>query len=363
MAKTAPDTQSLDNPEAPKEKQGIMLAARDMIAHLFGPETPLPRRNSERREYSEVLRETEVFSVPDVHGDIDALRQSLDAMGLVDGDGDWIGENKVVQFLGDYIDRGDTNFEVLDYLIKIKKQAEDAGGRVELLVGNHEAMMLGAASGYMTDKFRNNWVTNNGGITLFQGLREKYGITKDEEAWEKMNEIFMSGGEYSKLVDSMKLVSQVDDVLYVHGGINEDWADILDDQGVEGLNRIWNDSYSDLKHGNTFGYKFVTSEHGPLWIDSTQDTGELAEKHVIRIAKSLKKRGINAVIVGHRVMEDGPAIHEVFEKHGIKLIVSDVGMSKEVHESRSTKGGVRIDQKGNIEGHSQHGLHPLLSIA
>ena len=42
------------------------------------------RLNLELAEYDEVIRETEVFYVPDIHGDLKALKASLLQMGLVD---------------------------------------------------------------------------------------------------------------------------------------------------------------------------------------------------------------------------------------------------------------------------------------
>ena len=43
---------------------------------------------------------------------------------------------------GDYLDRGGAVRAVLDLLIALEPQAKSAGGRVEVLLGNHEVMNM-----------------------------------------------------------------------------------------------------------------------------------------------------------------------------------------------------------------------------
>ena len=59
------------------------------------------RLNPEGKDFDEIKRETDVFYIPDIHGDVVALRQSLSALGLIDENDNWIGDNKVLQFSGD----------------------------------------------------------------------------------------------------------------------------------------------------------------------------------------------------------------------------------------------------------------------
>ncbi|MBN2306631.1 metallophosphoesterase [Candidatus Peregrinibacteria bacterium] len=354
-----------ENPVELEKEQRALLFSRGVVDALLKRGSAMIdteadhdpfRMNSSGREYNEVFRETDVYSVPDIHGDIQALRQSLDAMGLIDAQGNWIGGNSVVQFLGDYIDRGDTSLEVLDYLIKLKRQIEAAGGRMDLLIGNHEFMLLGAILG---DKSRREFYSNsrNGGDVLLEEVRRKYNVPDDNEVlWKKMKELFVSGGKYAALFDSMKLMSQVDDVLYVHGGINGKWAKLLEREGVDGMNQSWQDAYEDLKDGNDEAYKELDYDYSPLWIRYNQDMRVMNDQALASIAASLKKRGINAIVLGHDYMESGPQLHHEFLRFGIKVVATDVAMSKGYSlKSYSYKGGVKIDQEGNIEAQSRRG--------
>lgn len=367
MSGSALSTTAESGPESPDAKQEILLTMRDGIARLLKrgglmqdvdtQNKPPSRRNAEMREYSEVIRETEVYSVPDVHGDVMALRMSLDSQGIVDAKGRWKGDDSVVELLGDYIDRGETNLEVLDYLLNLKKQAKASGGRIDLLLGNHESLLLGAIAGL--EGYKDTWLRpNNGGDKLFEEVQKKYKLTDDDEVWEKIKEIFGPKGEYGAFMNSMKLVSQVDDVLYVHAGISEEWAEIIEEKGIDGINQMWSEAYSDVIKGKTKEFYNITSDYGPLWIRYEETIEKMSEDQITRIAKSLKKRGINAIVLGHDILRHGPKIHSGFEKHGIKIIASDVGMSSG-YGSRSSRGGVKIDKEGNIEGCSKYGTHIL----
>lgn len=89
---------------------------------------------------------TWVFS--DVHGVVTGLRAALYEAELTDGTGDWdapFGTQLIG--LGDYIDRGADSIGVLELLWRLEEQAPSAGGRVILLSGNHEQLLMGAILG------------------------------------------------------------------------------------------------------------------------------------------------------------------------------------------------------------------------
>jgi len=83
-----------------------------------------------------------VVAVGDVHGDYDSLRRILHEAGIVDAGGAWNGGDAVLVQTGDYTDRGAMVREVFDLMIALEPQARAAGGRVEVLLGNHEGMNL-----------------------------------------------------------------------------------------------------------------------------------------------------------------------------------------------------------------------------
>ncbi|MBK8574178.1 MAG: metallophosphoesterase [Elusimicrobia bacterium] len=102
--------------------------------------------------------------IGDVQGNFDETLQTLVKTGFVDANGNWIAGNKVLVFAGDLIDGGDKPWEVLSFLYNLSRQAEQSGGRVVVVRGNHEDLMLGALAG--DSRRKEIWLRNHGDNTL-----------------------------------------------------------------------------------------------------------------------------------------------------------------------------------------------------
>lgn len=83
-----------------------------------------------------------IVAVGDIHGAYDSLVSILQQAGLVDKKLRWIGgETHLVQ-VGDMVDRGSESRKVIDLLMKLEQDAERKGGKVHVLIGNHDAMAV-----------------------------------------------------------------------------------------------------------------------------------------------------------------------------------------------------------------------------
>ena len=83
-----------------------------------------------------------IVAIGDVHGAFDQFVEILQAAGLIDAKRQWSGGTTVLVQTGDVFDRGPKVREALDLLMRLEEEAKRAGGRVESLLGNHEAMNL-----------------------------------------------------------------------------------------------------------------------------------------------------------------------------------------------------------------------------
>ena len=81
-----------------------------------------------------------IVAIGDIHGAYDNLVQVLQNAQLIDAKLRWIGGGTHLVQNGDIPDRGPHSRKAMDLLMKLEEQAEDAGGRVHVLIGNHEAM-------------------------------------------------------------------------------------------------------------------------------------------------------------------------------------------------------------------------------
>jgi hypothetical protein len=85
-----------------------------------------------------------VIVVGDLHGSYEGLVTILDMTGLIDQDRHWSGGSTTLVQMGDIVDRGAQLRQTLDLLMQLQAEADAAGGRVTVLLGNHEVMdMLG----------------------------------------------------------------------------------------------------------------------------------------------------------------------------------------------------------------------------
>lgn len=102
------------------------------------------------------------YIIGDVHGHLVRLTELLFDARLIDERQRWSGGTSRLWFMGDFFDRGPDGIGAVDLVMRLQRQAADAGGEVRALLGNHEVLFMGA------HRFRNNrrltlsWQRNGG---------------------------------------------------------------------------------------------------------------------------------------------------------------------------------------------------------
>jgi serine/threonine protein phosphatase 1 len=136
-----------------------------------------------------------IFVVGDIHGCFDKLCALMDKIPINNRQDQLI-------FIGDYIDRGSSSFDVVDYLIDIKKRAPDT----VFIMGNHEDMLQNYLDG--SDRF--TYLLNGGQKTLDEYLNRS-----------DKNQTFPIPSEHLEFFNSLQLYYQTDDYIFVHAGLRE----------------------------------------------------------------------------------------------------------------------------------------------
>jgi len=95
-----------------------------------------------RREPVERRAVDSLYVVGDTHGEFDALIGTLRAAGLIGDSLEWTGGRKHLVFDGDLTDRGRDVTRLLWFVYRLEREAAAAGGRVHVLLGNHELMAM-----------------------------------------------------------------------------------------------------------------------------------------------------------------------------------------------------------------------------
>jgi len=136
-----------------------------------------------------------IFAIGDIHGCFYKLCALMDKI-KIDFD------NDILLFLGDYIDRGPNSFDVVEYLIDLKKRFQ----KIVFLKGNHEKML----QRYLLGKDRLNYLINGGQPTL-EDYMKKSRTTGSP----------LIPQEHLDFLESLSLYYESDNYIFVHAGLRE----------------------------------------------------------------------------------------------------------------------------------------------
>jgi hypothetical protein len=182
--------------------------------------------------------------IGDIHGDFDDLVSLLQHCGLIDAQRHWTGDKATLIQIGDVLDRGPKPREALDLLMALQKEAAKKGGRVVVLLGNHEVMNMMGDLRYVTPQNYASFAGDNS-QKLQHAAYEKYlHWRKDHQAlvasmpetfpdaseaeWTaghpagyiEQREAFSPGGKYGKWLRDRPAILELNHIVFVHGGVD-----------------------------------------------------------------------------------------------------------------------------------------------
>jgi hypothetical protein len=248
-----------------------------------------------------------LVAVGDLHGDLKSTRQALRLAGAIDGADQWIGGKLVLVQVGDQLDRGDEEREILELLDSLAAQAEQSGGAVHALNGNHEIMNVAGDFRYVTaDGFRDfaDAATSGSGL-----LPDSVPARARGRALA-----FLPGSEYARRLSRHNTIVIVGDTLFAHAGV-------LPKHVAYGIGRI-NAEVSRFMLGELSAVpEIVAAEDAPVWtrVYGAPEPDLEACRELERVLSSLS---VKRLVVGHTVQKSGinPACGE-------RVFRVDVGLS------------------------------------
>lgn len=187
-----------------------------------------------------------IVAVGDVHGNFAGFTGILRTAGIIDAKQQWAGGKTVFVQTGDIYDRGDTQRQALDLLMRLEGEARRAGGRVEALIGNHEVVnMLGdlrdvspaafAASADGRSESRRTRAYDD--LVKSAKKRGQEGAVPARDAWMtahppgyiEYTEANGPRGKYGRWIRSHKVVVAIANTAFMHAGINHTFQGSLAD--------------------------------------------------------------------------------------------------------------------------------------
>lgn len=261
-------------PQTAEDSQAANEASEAVPASQEANEDPLLRRHHDGR----------VVAIADVHGDVDALVKALQAASIIDEDRKWSAGTTLLVQTGDVLDRGVTERNAYELLFDLREQAQASGGDVILLIGNHEMMNAIGDLRYVVPEAMDDFddaVSDEDLAALTAAPQEVRGRFA---AWRP-------GGPWAKKVAVQGIAVIVNDTLFVHGGVEPEYASSLDE--LNRNTRSW-------MRGQGAIPRALTSQNGPLW--SRAFSNETPDCKALE--KTLGTLDVERMVVGHTVQKD-----------------------------------------------------------
>ena len=280
-----------------------------------------------------------VVAIGDLHGDHEAFREIALAARLIDADGDWTGGDTVLVQMGDVTDRGPDSLRIIRDLQRLEEQAQDEGGVVIALVGNHEAMnVLGdlryvhpgeyAAFADRRSKSRRKTFWRNNKDKILAAMKER-APDGDEKLWRAKWEeehplgwiehrlAWQPGGELASWYAKKPAIVRIGDTLFAHGGISLATAE----QGIDATNAAIMEGLEDPRAAAP-----LEAQDGPLWY-----RGNLERFHGERPVEAVRAElegvldtlGAMRLVVAHT-----PRLAGIDAPHDGKLVRIDTGIAE-----------------------------------
>ncbi|WFL78928.1 metallophosphoesterase [Altererythrobacter arenosus] len=281
-----------------------------------------------------------VIAVGDLHGDHAAWKDIARAAGLMDAKGRWTGGDSVLVQMGDVTDRGPDSLKIIRSLQALEADAPKSGGRVVVLLGNHEAMnVIGdlryvhpgeyAAFADRKSKRRRDltWKANREMIEAGYGaLDPPIGPEEAKERWFadtplgklEHRRAWSPGGELAQWAAGRPAVVQVGTTIFVHGGLSAERA-------VEPLDVLNARFAAALAPGEEVDRSVLEDPLGPLWYrGNITRAPEEVERPAIaeELAQVLTRYSASRLVVAHT-----PSLDGILADHGGRLLRVDTGIA------------------------------------
>lgn len=174
-----------------------------------------------------------VVVIGDVHTAYAALVELLQTTGVVGPDLRWTGGSTHVVSLGDLLDRGADARRVLDLVMRLQREAAAAGGRLHVVLGNHELMNLTGDLRYVTPGDYAAFAADETAEQRAAAYAAFAAATPDANAattrarfdrayppgYFAREAAFAPSGSYGAWLLSLPAIVVVNDSAYVHGGL------------------------------------------------------------------------------------------------------------------------------------------------
>lgn len=294
--------------------------------------------------------EQRIVAVADLHGDYAAWLDIARDAKLVDAANHWAGGRTTLVQLGDISDRGPDTLKIIRHLQQLETEAPKSGGKVIVVLGNHEAMNLTGDLRYVTPQEyaafadvqsparREAWFNDNR-KSILAAARSKNPKLSEAEAkaawiaqtplgWVEHRRAWLPSGEIGRWAAARPAIAKIGPFLFVHGGISAEYSG-------QSINSINGKVAMAMRRADDSLESVLADPLGPLWYRGligrdndaetirSQQTGYKYVPPAEEVDLILRAYNAKHIVVGHT-----PTLKGVTILHDGKLVRADTGISR-----------------------------------
>ena len=286
-------------------------------------------------------------AIGDLNAADDVLLDILRGTKLINRDNHWIGGKAHLVQIGDIWNRGPGAKKITELLLQLQPEAEASGGRVSIILGNHEVMTALGVEAYCTAEeylaFAPLLAQERWPKRVHKAMMKLYRSTKKGdivpplaprmEQWKienvpgkpEMRRALSHHGRLGRAMRKWPVAVQEDGLVFAHSALTPSWAE----KGVDALNeeawKLWATKPThviELPNDSMF-----RDDAGPLWDRSfaMQEGAEIKRQ----VEASLKALQAQHMIIGHTKTSSVPEgeLGRISTRFKGKVVCIDVGLT------------------------------------
>lgn len=236
-----------------------------------------------------------IGAVSDIHGQYDTFIKLLRNNGVINKKNKWTFGNGHFIVAGDMFDKGSQVTEVLWFLYDLEKQAEAKGGKLHILLGNHDVMVL------------------NGNLRSVHPKYKEVGKILEKP----FNTLFNKSTVLGDWLRTRPVVLKVNNILFTHGGLHPEL--ITKDLSMKDINSQFKKQLveSELSEKRNKIGNYLHRGNGPIYYRGYFQ-GKIATTQ--QIDDLLAYFNIKNIVVGHTTHRN------IETRYNGKVIVIDANM-------------------------------------
>jgi hypothetical protein len=282
-----------------------------------------------------------IIAVGDLHGDYDNLVEIMTATGLLDEGLHWAGGRSHFVQTGDFMDRGPDARKIIDLFMRLEVEAALDGGKVHVIIGNHEALNLAGIvfdyPGYVNVEQFLSFLPADVRDRLERAAppasaevaRADYWsavLRTDKAAQEAYTRQFVE--DFGPWLLKQNCVVKINDVVFVHGGISLKYAS----WDLTRVNDVLREELTFLSEPvksprvlSLFRPQIIYDRLGPLWYRdlAQRDEAEFGGE----VEKIFAALGARFMVIAHSPQVGSPIAMEYMSRFKKRIWIIDTGIT------------------------------------